>query len=156
MVKYSFLYLFLLLLLASCSRSQSILVDRQDKCKQWKMSLTYKDTVSCELKHLNMGDRLDTLLSCVFEKTQKKIFCIENKNDFTFSLTDELCEKDGMVCIRTSRYLPNNNCQYDSITISGNLLNIKKNNESFDIEIDCGDFGCNDNFIKRVDSCSKK
>ena len=45
-----------------------------------------------------MGDRLDTLLSCVYGKT-KKIFCGEGKNDFAFSLTDELCEKDGMVCI---------------------------------------------------------
>lgn len=157
MVKFSSLCVFLLLLLASCFRSQSVPVDRQEKCKQWKMSLTYQDTVSCELKNLNMGGRLDSLLSCVFEKNQNKIFCSEANNEFTFSLTDELCEKEGQVCIRTSRYMPNDNCEIiDMIISGGNLLNIKKKNESFDIETLCGDFGCNDYFMLRVDFCIKK
>lgn len=140
----------------SCSTTDKAVVDRKANCVEWMNSIKTVDLISCRLDNLGLGEKLDSLLVCVFGRRDKTIYCLEEKNKFSFALTNEPCKSEEKICVRTTKYIPDENCRYHNFVISvGSEFVIKKNNEGFIISYECGDFGCDKSFLQMVENCKK-
>ena len=85
-----------------------------------------------------------------------KIFCAEEGNEFSFSLTGEKCESGELVCVQTTREKPNEDCTLGKFPVFINGINITPKDDGYLISSICGDFGCDDNMLMKIDDCGKK
>ena len=155
-------------LLVACSSSEKVSKDRKAvseeerkaKCQAQLNSLTPEDLISCHLDKLGLGEKLDSLLFCVYGQSLKmsggKVFCAEEGNEFSFSLSDEKCESGELVCVQTTREKPNENCELGKLPVFINGISITPKDEGYLISSICGDFGCDDYTLMKIDDCGKK
>ena len=155
-------------LLVACSSSEKALKnrnavseeERKAKCQALLNSLTSEDLISCHLDKLGLDEKLDSLLFCVYGQSLKmnggKIFCAEEGNEFSFSLTGEKCESGELVCVQTTREKPNEDCTLGKFPVFINGINITPKDDGYLISSICGDFGCDDNMLMKIDDCGKK
>ena len=155
-------------LLVACASSEKVSKDRKAvseeerkaKCQARLNSLTPENLITCHLDKLRLDEKLDSLLLCVFEQSLKmsggKVFCAEEGNEFSFSLTGEKCESGELVCVQTTREKPNEDCTLGKFPVFINGINITPKDDGYLISSICGDFGCDDNMLMRIDDCGKK
>ena len=155
-------------LLVACASSEKVSKDRKAvseeerkaKCQARLNSLSPEDLISCHLEKLGLDEKLDSLLLCVFGQSFKmsggKVFCAEEGNEFSFSLADEKCESGELVCVQTTREKPNEDCKLGKLPVFINGISITLKDEGYLISSICGDFGCDDNMLMKIDDCGKK
>lgn len=155
-------------LLVACASSEKVSKDRKAvseeerkaKCQARLNSLSPEDLISCHLDKLGLDEKLDSLLLCVYGQSLKmnggKIFCAEEGNEFSFSLTGEKCESGELVCVQTTREKPNEDCTLGKFPVFINGINITPKDDGYLISSICGDFGCDDNMLMKIDDCGKK
>ena len=155
-------------LLVACASSEKVSKDRKAvseedrkaKCQVRLNSLTPEDLISCHLDKLGLDEKLDSLLLCVYGQSLKmnggKIFCAEEGNEFSFSLTGEKCESGELVCVQTTREKPNEDCKLGKLPVFINGISITLKDEGYLISSICGDFGCDDYMLMKIDDCGKK
>ena len=155
-------------LLVACASSEKVSKDRKAvseedrkaKCQVRLNSLTPEDLISCHLDKLGLDEKLDSLLLCVYGQSLKmnggKIFCAEEGNEFSFSLTGEKCESGELVCVQTTREKPNEDCKLGKLPVFINGISITLKDEGYLISSICGDFGCDDYMLMKNDDCGKK
>ncbi|MBP5768486.1 MAG: hypothetical protein J6W51_05195 [Fibrobacter sp.] len=145
---------------ASKNRNAVSEEDRKAKCQDWLNSLTPENLITCHLEKLGLDERLDSLLFCAFGQSFKmsggKVFCTEEGNEFSFSLTGEKCESGELVCVQTTREKPNEDCKLDKLPVFINGISITLKDEGYLISSICGDFGCDDYMLMKIDDCGKK
>ena len=145
---------------ASKNRNAVSEEERKAECLAWLNSLTPEDLISCHLDKLGLDEKLDSLLLCVLGQSLKmnggKIFCAEEGNEFSFSLTGEKCESGELVCVQTTREKPNEDCTLGKFPVFINGINITPKDDGYLISSICGDFGCDDNMLMKIDDCRKK
>ena len=145
---------------ASKNRNAVSEEDRKAKCQDWLNSLTPENLITCHLDKLGLDEKLDSLLLCVFGQSFKmsggKVFCTEEGNEFSFSLTGEKCESGELVCVQTTREKPNEDCKLDKLPVFNNGISITLKDEGYLISSICGDFGCDDYMLMKIDDCGKK
>ena len=145
---------------ASKNRNAVSEEERKAECLAWLNSLTPEDLISCHLDKLGLDEKLDSLLLCVLGQSLKmnggKIFCAEEGNEFSFSLTGEKCESGELVCVQTTREKPNEDCTLGKFPVFINGIGITPKDDGYLISSICGDFGCDDNMLMRIDDCGKK
>lgn len=144
---------------ASKNRNAVSEEERKVKCQARLNSLSPEDLISCHLDKLGLDEKLDSLLLCVYGQSLKmnggKIFCAEEGNEFSFSLTGEKCESGELVCVQTTREKPD--CKLEKIPVFMNDgITITTKDEGYLISSICGDFGCDDNMLMKIDDCGKK
>ena len=155
-------------LLVACSSSEKATKknnavseeDRKAKCQDWLNSLTPENLITCHLEKLGLDERLDSLLFCAFGQSLKmsggKVFCTEEGNEFSFFLTGEKCESGELVCVQTTREKPNEDCKLGKLPVFINGISITLKDEGYLISSICGDFGCDDYMLMKIDDCGKK
>ena len=155
-------------LLVACASSEKVSKDRKAvseeerkaKCQARLNSLSPEDLISCHLDKLGLDEKLDSLLLCVYGQSLKmnggKIFCAEEGNEFSFSLTGEKCESGELVCVQTTREKPNEDCKLGKLPVFINGISITLKDEGYLISSICGDFGCDDYMLMKNDDCGKK
>src|SRR5574344_235227 len=150
--------LFFILFFSTCSSQSEVILDREGQCKKWKNSFKEKDLMMCELSHLYLGDHLDSLIYCAYDKifTTKSILCVEVNNEFEFSPGAENCSNKNRFCVETKKKLPDENCRIESISISGLGFVVKKTENTYEISKECGDFPCSQGWIQHIDYCAKR
>ena len=145
---------------ASKNRNAVSEEERKAECLAWLNSLTTEDLISCHLEKLGLDERLDSLLFCVFGQSLKmsggKVFCAEEGNEFSFSLTGEKCESGELVCVQITREKPNEDCKLDKLPVFINGISVTLKDEGYLISSICGDFGCDDYMLMKIDDCGKK
>jgi len=71
-------------------------------------------------------------------------------------LTGEKCESGELVCVQTTREKPNEDCKLGKLPVFINGISITLKDEGYLISSICGDFGCDDYMLMKIDDCGKK
>ena len=137
---------------ASKNRNAVSEEERKAECLAWLNSLTPENLITCHLDKLGLDERLDSLLFCAFGQSLK----MSGGKVFSFSLADEKCESGELVCVQTTREKPNENCKLGKLPVFINGISITLKDEGYLISSICGDFGCDDYMLMKIDDCGKK
>lgn len=115
------------------------------------------DSISCRLEPLGLDAILDSLVNCSYSLYDMKrtIMCTEFREGYYFKALEYPCPMGEQFCIRTRKFAPDSNGMLPGFSTIYPGFSIHKENLSYKLGFDCGDFLCPDHWINRVDSCGR-